>query len=49
MPEIHHPHLVLWGERLDPAGRSSDDGDGNAGLPALYAGYFGAWFGGLAR
>src|SRR5882672_12844986 len=34
MPEIHHPHSVLWGERLDPAGRASDDGDGNAGLPA---------------
>jgi non-heme chloroperoxidase len=67
MPELHHPHLVLWGELdgwIAPAdlqtmaaampdcrlvfvprvGHSM-----NLELPALYAGYFGAWFGGLAR
>jgi non-heme chloroperoxidase len=65
MPELHHPHLVLWGEWdgwIAPAdlrmmaeampdcrlvfvprvGHSM-----NLELPALYAGYFGAWFGGL--
>ena len=67
MPDLHHPHLVLWGELdgwIAPAdlrtmaaampdcrlvivpnvGHSM-----NLELPALYAGYFGAWFGGLAR
>ena len=67
MAEIHHPHLVLWGERdgwipaddlramaaamadcrlvfVPAIGHSM-----NLELPALYAGYFGAWFGGLAR
>ena len=36
MAEIHHPHLVLWGEtrRLDSARRSPDHGCGHAGLPA---------------
>lgn len=65
MPEIHHPHLVLWGERdgwIAPAdlramATAMPDcrlvvvpGIGhsmNLELPALYAGYFGAWFGGL--
>ena len=65
MPELHHPHLVLWGEWdgwIPPAdlrtmaeampdcrlvfvprvGHSM-----NLEMPALYAGYFGAWFGGL--
>ncbi len=65
MPELHHPHLVLWGEWdgwIPPAdlramaaampdcrlvivprvGHSM-----NLEVPALYAGYFGAWFGGL--
>jgi pimeloyl-ACP methyl ester carboxylesterase len=64
--ELHHPHLVLWGEWdgwIPPAdlrvmaeampdcrlvfvprvGHSM-----NLEVPALYAGYFGAWFGGLA-
>jgi pimeloyl-ACP methyl ester carboxylesterase len=67
MPEIHHPHLVLWGEwdRWIPLAdlrtmvTAMPDcrlvvvpGIGhsmNLELPALYAGYFGAWFGGLAR
>ncbi|HSJ41490.1 MAG TPA: alpha/beta hydrolase [Xanthobacteraceae bacterium] len=67
MPEIHHPHLVLWGERdgwIPPAdlramAAAMPDcrlvlvpGIGhsmNLELPALYAGYFGAWFGGLER
>jgi|SRR4051794_17267203 non-heme chloroperoxidase len=67
MPEIHHPHLVLWGERdswipaadLRAMAAAMPDcrlvvvpGIGhsmNLELPALYAGYFGAWFGGLAR
>ncbi len=36
MPQIRHPHLVLWGEqgRLDCSGRSSDHGSCDAGLPA---------------
>lgn len=65
MPELRHPHLVLWGEWdgwIPPAdlramaaampdcrlvlvprvGHSM-----NLEFPALYAGYFGAWFGGL--
>lgn len=65
MPEIRHPHLVLWGEKdgwIAPAdlrtmaaampdcrlvtvptiGHSM-----NLEAPAMYAGYFGAWFGGL--
>ena len=67
MPEIRHPHLVLWGEWdgwISPAdlrtmAAAMPDcrlvlvpGVGhsmNLELPALYAGYFGAWFGGLAR
>lgn len=67
MPELRHPHLVLWGEWdgwIAPAdlramaaampdcrvvmvprvGHSM-----NLELPALYAGYFGAWFGGLDK
>jgi non-heme chloroperoxidase len=65
MPEIKHPHLVLWGEKdgwIAPAdlrtmASAMPDcrlvavpGVGhsmNLELPALYAGYFGAWFGGL--
>jgi non-heme chloroperoxidase len=65
MPDILHPHLVLWGERdgwiapedlrtmasAMPACRLvTVPGIGhsmNLELPALYAGYFGAWFGGL--
>jgi pimeloyl-ACP methyl ester carboxylesterase len=65
MPELRHPHLVLWGERdgwIAPAdlrimAAAMPDcrlvvvpGIGhsmNLELPALYAGYFGAWFGGL--
>jgi non-heme chloroperoxidase len=64
MPDIRHPHLVLWGERdgwIQPAdlrvmAAAMPDcrlvvvpGIGhsmNLELPALYAGYFGAWFGG---
>ena len=67
MPEIRHPHLVLWGERdgwiapadLKTMAAAMPDcrlvvvpGIGhsmNSEMPALYAGYFGAWFGGLAR
>jgi pimeloyl-ACP methyl ester carboxylesterase len=67
MPEIHHPHLVLWGEWdgwIPPAdlramATAMPDcrlvlvpGIGhsmNLELPALYAGYFGAWFGGLTK
>jgi pimeloyl-ACP methyl ester carboxylesterase len=67
MPEITHPHLVLWGEKdgwIPPAdlrtmASAMPDcrlvivpGIGhsmNVESPALYAGYFGAWFGGLAR
>jgi pimeloyl-ACP methyl ester carboxylesterase len=66
MPEIRHPHLVLWGEwdgwipptDLRAMAEAMPDcrvvvvpGIGhsmNLELPALYAGYFGAWFGGLA-
>jgi non-heme chloroperoxidase len=65
MPEISHPHLVLWGEKdgwiapadlLTMASAMPDcrlvtvPGIGhsmNLELPALYAGYFGAWFGSL--
>jgi non-heme chloroperoxidase len=65
MPEIRHPHLVLWGEKdgwIPPADlkRMAEvmpdcrlvtvPGIGhsmNLEQPALYAGYFGAWFGGL--
>jgi pimeloyl-ACP methyl ester carboxylesterase len=65
MPEIRHPHLVLWGEKdgwipLADLERTRDampdcrlvavPGVGhsmNLEQPALYAGYFGAWFGGL--
>jgi len=64
MPEIRHPHLVLWGEwdgwipstDLRAMAEAMPDcrlvvvpGIGhsmNLELPALYAGYFGAWFGG---
>jgi non-heme chloroperoxidase len=67
MPEIRHPHLVLWGEKdgwIPPAdlkqmARAMPDcrlitvpGVGhsmNLEQPALYAGYFGAWFGGLSE
>ncbi|MGJ4958702.1 alpha/beta fold hydrolase [Bradyrhizobium sp. HKCCYLRH2015] len=67
MPEIRHPHLVLWGECdgwIPPAdlramAAAMPDcrlvvvpGIGhsmNLELPALYAGYFGGWFGGLAK
>jgi pimeloyl-ACP methyl ester carboxylesterase len=65
MPEIRHPHLVLWGEKdgwIAPADLTTMaaampncrlvtvPGIGhsmNLELPALYAGYFGGWFGGL--
>ena len=65
MPELRHPHLVLWGEwdgwiapaDLRAMAETMPDcrlvlvpGIGhsmNLELPALYAGYFGAWFGGL--
>ncbi len=64
MPDIRHPHLVLWGEwdgwiqpgDLRVMATAMPDcrlvvvpGIGhsmNLELPALYAGYFGAWFGG---
>jgi pimeloyl-ACP methyl ester carboxylesterase len=67
MPELHHPHLVLWGEWdgwIAPADlRAMADampdcrlihvpGIGhsmNLEMPALYAGYFGAWFGGFDK
>jgi pimeloyl-ACP methyl ester carboxylesterase len=65
MPELKHPHLVLWGEwdgwilpadlhvmaaampdcRLVIVPRVGHSM--NLEVPALYAGYFGAWFGGL--
>ena len=66
MPELRHPHLVLWGEWdgwIAPADlRTMADAmpdcrlvvvpkvghSMNLEIPALYAGYFGAWFGGLA-
>jgi non-heme chloroperoxidase len=66
MPEISHPHLVLWGEKdgwIPPADLRAMaaampncrlvivPGIGhsmNLELPALYAGYFGAWFGGIS-
>jgi non-heme chloroperoxidase len=65
MPEILHPHLVLWGEKdgwIPPADLNrmveampdcrlvTVPGVGhsmNLEQPALYAGYFGAWFGGI--
>jgi non-heme chloroperoxidase len=65
MPELHHPHLVLWGEQdgwipqADLVTMSAAMPDCrvvqvprighsmNLELPALYAGYFGAWFGGF--
>ena len=64
MPDIRHPHLVLWGEwdgwiqpgDLRAMAAAMPDcrlvvvpGIGhsmNFELPSLYAGYFGAWFGG---
>jgi non-heme chloroperoxidase len=67
MPEISHPHLVVWGEGdgwIAPAdlrtmAAAMPDcrlvivpGIGhsmNLESPPLYAGYFGAWFGGLAK
>jgi pimeloyl-ACP methyl ester carboxylesterase len=67
MPEIRHPHLVVWGEGdgwIAPAdlrtmAAAMPDcrlvivpGIGhsmNLELPSLYAGYFGAWFGGVSR
>ena len=67
MAEIHHPHLVLWGECdgwIPPADlrtmaaampdcrlvvMPSIGHSMNLELPALYAGYFGAWFGGLSK
>ena len=67
MPEIAHPHLVLWGDQdrwiprddLEAMTAAMPDcrlvivpGVGhsmNVEMPALYAGYFGAWFGGLAE
>ncbi|MBH5390282.1 alpha/beta fold hydrolase [Bradyrhizobium diversitatis] len=67
MPEIQHPHLVLWGEQdgwialadLETMAAAMPDcrlvtvprmgHSMNLELPALYAGYFGAWFGGLAH
>jgi len=67
MPEIRHPHLVVWGEGdgwIAPAdlrtmAAAMPDcrlvvvpGIGhsmNLEVPALYAGYFGAWFGGLLK
>ena len=67
MAEIHHPHLVLWGEwdgwiaPADLRTMAADMADWrlavmpsighsmNLELTALYAGYFGAWFGGLPR
>ena len=65
MPEIGHPHLVIWGEKdgwippadLEVMAPAMPDrrlvqmrGVGhsmNVEQPALYAGFFGAWFGGL--
>jgi non-heme chloroperoxidase len=66
MPEIRHPHLLLWGEKDGwiPAADLRTMADAmpncrlvivpgighsmNLELPALYAGYFGAWFGGVS-
>jgi pimeloyl-ACP methyl ester carboxylesterase len=66
MPEIRHPHLVLWGEKdgwIPPADlRRTAEAMPNCRLltvpgvghsmnleqTALYAGYFGAWFGGIS-
>jgi non-heme chloroperoxidase len=66
MPEIRHPHLVLWGEKDGwiPAADLRTMADAmpncrlvivpgighsmNLELPVLYAGYFGAWFGGIS-
>jgi pimeloyl-ACP methyl ester carboxylesterase len=66
MPEIRHPHLVIWGEKdgwISPADLAAMaaampdcrlvtiPGIGhsmNVEAPALYAGYFGACFGGLS-
>jgi non-heme chloroperoxidase len=66
MPEIRHPHLVLWGEKDGwiPSADLQTMADAmpncrlvivpgighsmNLELPALYAGYFGAWFGGIS-
>ena len=65
MPEIRHPHLVVWGEAdgwiaradLQKMAEAMPDcrlvtvphigHSMNLELPQLYAGYFGAWFGGL--
>jgi pimeloyl-ACP methyl ester carboxylesterase len=67
MPEITHPHLVLWGEAdgwisrgdLKAMAAAMPDcrlivvpGIGhsmNLERPELYAGYFGAWFGGIRK
>lgn len=67
MPQLTHPHLVLWGEKdgwipssdLKAMAAAMPDcrvvtmpGIGHSmilEMPALYAGYFGAWFGGLNR
>lgn len=67
MPEIRHPHLVVWGEGdgwiapddLRTMATAMPDcrlvivpGIGhsmNLEVPPLYAGYFGAWFGGLEK
>ena len=66
MPELRHPHLVVWGEwdgwipKADLRAMAEAMPDCrlvivprvghsmNLEVPALYAGYFGAWFGGLA-
>ena len=65
MPQIRHPHLVLWGEKdgwIPPADLKrmaeampncrlvtvpSVGHSMNLEQPELYAGYFGAWFGGI--
>jgi len=62
MREIHHPHLVVWGEKdgwiasMDLKRMAAEMPDCrlvivpgighsmNLEVPALYAGYFGAWF-----
>ena len=67
MPQIAHPHLVVWGEAdgwIAPADLRTmaaampdcrlviAPGVGhsmNLEMPSLYAGYFGAWFGGLGK